>query len=147
MSRNVFPGYALYGSDRMIRRLGGDPVAIATATGVPVTVFENPSISIAADACLRYVELAAKVLKCDTFGMQLGAQVDLTFLGPVWVLMQDARTVQELLQDLQRHVALFTSAVMIGLVPTREGVEFSGEIFSDVVENDRQATEYCLCQV
>lgn len=143
----VFPGYALSGSDQMIRRLGGDPLAIAAAAGVPETAFTDPSIPINADACLRFTELAAEVCHCDTFGLQLGAQVDMTFLGPVWVLMQDAQTPKELLQDLQRHLVLYSRAINMGLRPTGDGLECTVEIVGDAVENDRQAIEYCLCQV
>ena len=147
MSRNVFPGQVLHGSDRMIRRLGGDPIAIAAATDIPLTVFDDPSLPIDADAALRFIELAADVCRCDTIGMQLGAQVDMTFLGPVWVLMQDAQTPRELLADLQRHVALVTTAILIGLVPTGDGVEVSVEIVGRAEQDDRQAVEFCLCQV
>jgi AraC-like DNA-binding protein len=130
----------------MIRRLGGDPIAIAAAAGIQLTVFDDPSLPIDVDAALRFVELAADVCDCDTIGMQLGAQAGMTFLGPVWVLMQDAETPRELLQDLQRHVALITTAITVGLVPTGEGVELSVEIVARAHQNDRQAVEFCLSQ-
>jgi AraC-like DNA-binding protein len=130
----------------MIRRLGGDPIAIAAAAGVPSAVFDDPSLPIDVDAALRFVELAADVCDCDTIGMQLGAQAGVTFLGPVWVLMQDAQTLRELLADFQRHVAVITTAITVGLVPTAEGVELSVEIVARADQNDRQAVEFCLCQ-
>jgi AraC-like DNA-binding protein len=147
VARNVLPGESLHGSDHLIRRLGGDPIAIAAATGVPATVFDDPSIPIDVDAALRFVELAAEVCQCETIGMQLGAQVGMTFLGPVWVLMQDAQTPRELLQDLQRHLALITTAILMGLVPTSDGVEVSVEIVARAEQYDRQAVEFCLCQM
>ena len=146
MSINVFPGQILQGSDRTIRRLGGDPIAIATAASIPPAVFDDPSLPIDVDAALRFVELAADVCDCDTIGMQLGAQAGMTFLGPVWVLMQDAKTLRELLADLQRHVALITTGITVGLVPTGEGVELSVEIVARADQDDRQAVEFCLCQ-
>lgn len=131
----------------MIRRLGGDPSAIAAAAGIPGTVFTDPSIPLDADACLRFLESAAEVCHCETLGLQLGAQVDMTFLGPVWVLMQDARTPRELLQDLQRHLVLYTTAIGVGFTFTSAGLECDVEIASEAGENDRQAIEYCVCQV
>lgn len=146
MSRNVFPGQVLHGSDQMIRRLGGDPIAIAAAAGIPSAVFDDPSLPIDVEAALRFVELAADVCHCDTLGMRLGAQVGMTFLGPVWVLMQDSQTPRELLEDLQRHVGVITTAIQISLVPTGDGLELSVEIVARAEQDDRQAVEFCLCQ-
>ena len=146
-AKSTFPGYVIASVAGLIRSLGGDPEAVALAAGVPVSVLSNPSLPIDAGAGLRFFEMAAQVCHCDTIGLQMGTQVDMSFLGPIWVLMQDAKTVRELLQDLQRHLVMITTAISLGLLDTREGMVCTIDTASGVGENDRQAIEYGLCQV
>ena len=147
LAKSTFPGHVISSVAGLIRSLDGDPEAIAVAAGVPVAVLSDPSLPIDAGAGLRFVEMAAEVCHCDTIGLQMGAQVDMTFLGPVWVLMQDAKTVRELLQDLERHLVVITTAISLGLLDNRDGMICTIDIVGGGRENDRQAIEYGLCQV
>ncbi len=145
--KNAVPGFPLAGTDNLIREFGRDPISIAQASGIPVALFEDASTPIEVGNAVRYVELAAQVCGCETFGLRLAEGRDLSMLGPVWVLMQDASTVREMLRDLERHMFLHTAAITVTLQPTAEGLALSYAHAADAGVDDRQAVEWGVAMI
>ena len=132
---------ALVGAPDLIRRLGGDPAALALAAGIDAAAFNDPDFPVPAGAVVGFFEAAAASCRCENFGLRLARQQDLSLLGPLWPLMQSAATVGEMLQDLARYFLLHTTGALLSIQSSRRGLILDYSLSTGTSATDRHTME------
>jgi AraC-like DNA-binding protein len=86
---------SLEGFAPLVRELGGDPARILRRVGIAPDVTDQPLEWISFPAVLRAYEAATDETRCPTFGLRLGTVRQLSFLGPLQLIVsysQDLRS-------------------------------------------------------
>lgn len=132
---------ALVGAPDLIRRLGGDPAALALAAGIDAAAFDDPDFPVPASAVVGFFEAAAASCRCENFGLQLAQRQDFSLLGPLWPLMQSATSVGEMLQDLARYFHLHTTGALISVESSQQGLILNYSLATGTSASDRHTME------
>jgi AraC-like DNA-binding protein len=82
----------------LLSELGTDLDAVLAGTGVTAEMID-PTRMIPYAATLAILENAARLTRCEDFGLRLGRRHDLATLGPLGALMRGAPTLGEALAD------------------------------------------------
>jgi AraC-like DNA-binding protein len=144
MAGYFFPGGALGGAAELIRDLGGDPAAVCRGAGLPPDALDRPDIPLPGRAVFQLFELAAEACGCRDFGLRLAGRSSLAILGPLWVLLRNAGTVRQLLQDLVSNFDIFTRAATARMEPSGDGVVLCWDAVAGLAESTVQATEFAF---
>ncbi|USQ71784.1 AraC family transcriptional regulator [Roseomonas mucosa] len=88
----------------VVRDLGGDPDAIARAQGVKPSAIGNFDSFIPYSKIAGLLGAAADMLDCPDFGMRLGQSQDISFLGPVAVLLRHSENVADAPEGVCRYL-------------------------------------------
>ena len=96
----------LEGFAPLVRELGGDAAPILTRVGIPPDVTARPLEWISFPAVLRAYEVAAKETRCDTFGLRLGAVRQLSFLGPLQLIVSYSQNLKSGFEAFCRFVSV-----------------------------------------
>lgn len=135
----------LGGAAAKIRASGKLPAAIARRAGIPVAALEDPDLLVSGRAVMRFFEVAARACRNRNWGLELALDARFAaIVGPLWVLLRNARTVRELCQDMARHYDLYTSAALMSWEPAVHGGVLGWSPASGQVENDVQVAEFAL---
>lgn len=136
----------LGGAADLIRAHGARPAQIARSAGVPRSALTDPDLLISATAVLRFFELAAEACRLPTWGLTLGMGGRLAaIIGPLWVLLRNARTVGEMCTELAENFDLYSDAAMVRLERTPEGILLDWSVTAGRIESDVQMAEFSLC--
>jgi len=124
-----------------VRKLGGDPVAIAEWSGLPLAAFSDPDLPVPLGAGVDALEQAALVCNCPDFGFRLAQRQDMSILGPLFVLMNLAPTVGDALNLLGRHLGLHTGGLVLNARSVPEGIVMEYGTAYREADSDRQTME------
>jgi len=78
----------------LVGELGGNAAQILTRMGLPPDATARPLDWISFPAVLRAYEVAASETRCKTFGLRLGATRQLSFLGPLQLIVSYSRNLR-----------------------------------------------------
>jgi AraC-like DNA-binding protein len=135
---------ALVGAPALIFELGGNSAELARAANIDAAAFDDPDFPVPTGAVVKFLEAAAQSCGCENFGLQLAQRQDLSLLGPLWSLMQSARTVKEMLDDLARYFLLHTTGVLISVESSPQGQIWNYSLASGTGNDDRNTMELGL---
>jgi hypothetical protein len=107
----------LVGSIPVLEEFGADALALAGELGLDPAALTDPDIPVPVSLLLDFYEAAAQIAHCPTFGLRMAARTGMTVVGPLWVLLRQARTLREMAEDLASHFDLYTSAAIVKLRP------------------------------
>lgn len=93
---------ALQGYGETVRELGGQPDSILVAAGL-AGLDLNPEAWIPYSAYLHLLETSARVLDCESFGLQLAKKQDINILGAVGFIIQQAPNVRVAMRELSQY--------------------------------------------
>lgn len=128
----------------LIRELGGDLAQVCAATGISIAATQTEDIPLNFTQVVKFFDLAGKTCGTADFGLRLAERQSLAVLGPVWLLMQSAATVQQMLHDLQHYSSLHTRALGGDIVGSAEGIVLSYHLVEPLPIDDRQTIELGL---
>jgi AraC-like DNA-binding protein len=104
----------LTGAAEKIRGFGRQPGAIARRAGIPSVALKDPDVLVPGRAVLRFFELAAETCGNRNWGLELAAHARIAaILGPLWILLRNARSVGQMCQDLATNFDLYSSAALM----------------------------------
>ncbi|MCC2658219.1 MAG: AraC family transcriptional regulator [Panacagrimonas sp.] len=136
----------LDGAADLIRAHGARPAQIARAAGVPRSALTDPDLLVNANNVLRFFELAAEACKLPTWGLTLGIGGRLAaIIGPLWVLLRNARTIGEMCSELADNFDLYSDAAMVGIERTSDGVLLNWSATAGRIDSEVQMAEFALC--
>lgn len=139
----------LSGAAERIRACGRQPAAIARKAGVPTAALRDPELLVSGRAVMRFFDLAARACGRRTWGLeQAGGARLATIIGPLWVLLRNARSVNELCEDLARNYDLYTSAAMMSFEPAASrGGLLAWTATAGTSDNEVQIAEFALAVI
>ncbi|WP_196491498.1 AraC family transcriptional regulator [Burkholderia diffusa] len=132
---------ALAGARDLITELNGDPQAVCLASGVPLHALGEGDFPLTGTQVVAFMEEAARQTRQECFGVRLAERQSFAVLGPVWLLMQSASTVHEMLQDLARYFILHTRGAQVTASQTPEGLAINYSLSPSIRVADVQTIE------
>ena len=135
----------LTGTAARIRAAGKRPFDIARKAGIATAALDDPSLLVSMRSVMTFFDLAARACQQRTWGLELGAETRLApLIGPLWVLLRQARTVRELCRDLAHNYDLFTNAALMSFEPVEQGALLGWSAATGYVDSEVQIAEYAL---
>lgn len=151
MSSKYISGIVLTGASDLIGELGGNPATLFDQAGLPLSSAHDSDIPVDIGAVLKLFDSAAEICDCRTFGMILASRNGLDIFGPLWVLLRNARTWRELINDLCANYDIYTRAATLKLEQSGNGVCLCWDTVSHSGINTAQGAEYgfalVVCEV
>ena len=134
----------LVGSIPLMAERGGDAAELARALGIDSAALTDPDIPVPAVLVLDFYERAARLVDCPTFGLRMAALTGMAVVGPLWILLRQARTLEEMVEDLATHFELYTRAAIVGLRPVGRDRLLTWGMAGGIVQAEVQMAEYAL---
>lgn len=135
----------LSGSAERIRAFGKRPLDIARQARLPAAALTDPDLLVNMRAVMTFFDLAAQACRRRTWGLELGTKVRLaTVIGPLWVLLRQARTVREQCRDLARNYDMYTDAALMSFEITKRGGLLGWSAATGLTSSEVQIAEYAL---
>jgi AraC-like DNA-binding protein len=111
----------LGGAAERLRAHGRQGATLARRSGLPPAALHDPDLLVPAPAVLDFFERAAQVCGEPDWGLRLAQGSRLAaILGPLWILLRHARTVEQMCTELATNFDLYTSAAVMRFEPARE---------------------------
>ncbi len=133
----------LTGLVELVSAHGGDAFALVCDAGISPACLDDPEATMPVAAFAKLMRLGAETLDLPDFGQRLATYQDITVLGAIALIAQNAETVGEALEDILRHYTYHATATRSRL--TREGdmVRLQhGHDLSLSIEDRRQIIEH-----
>jgi hypothetical protein len=92
----------LSGAADLVQELGGDPRALALQCGLEPAALDAQDLPVQGPAVVGFFEGAADATGCTDFGIRLASRQSFAVLGPLWLAMLRAPSVQDALEVLAR---------------------------------------------
>ena len=106
----------LAGASELLRAHGTRPAPLAKRAGLPAAALRDSELLVSASAVLRFFEIAAEASQLPSWGLRMAQGARLaTMLGPLWILLRNARTVGQLCDELANNFDLYTHAAMVSV--------------------------------
>lgn len=112
----------LVGANELIRAYGQQPASIARAAGLPAAALGNADLPVPASAVVKFFERAAAVCRDPGWGLKLSLSARLAaVIGPLWILLRNARTLREMCVEIAENFDLYSSAAIVNFEPVQDG--------------------------
>lgn len=145
MAGSFIPSAIFQGATELIRSRGRQAAPLARRCGVPLAALSDPDLLVPARAALNFFEHAAEACGDRTWGLKLASHARLAaIIGPLWILLRNARTVREMCQELAGNFDLYTNAALMRFEPLREGALLSWSTTTGQTDSEVQMAEYAL---
>lgn len=145
MSGALVRSIILSGAAEKIRAAGKQPSAVARKAGIPAAALKDPDLLVSGRAVMRFFEQAATACRSRNWGLELSIDARLAaIIGPLWVLLRNARSVRQLCEDLARHYDLYSSAALVSFEPSRGTALLGWSPASGQTDSDVQIAEFAL---
>lgn len=148
MPGTLIPSAILSGAAALIEPLDGRPADIAARAGLPPQALAHPDLMVPAAAVMAFFEQAAEDTRCATFGLRLGERGRLAaVVGPLWVLLRQARTVGQLCEDFARDFDFYTQVATLRFEPQPDGARLVWSVAVGQALREVQTTEFALAML
>ena len=138
----------LGGAAEKIRACGRQPAAVARKAGIPPAALGDPDLLVSGRAVMQFFEVASAACNRRNFGLEIAVGARLAaILGPLWVLLRNARSVRHLCEDLARHYDLYSNVALTSFEPlggSGGGALLGWSPASGQVDRDVQIAEFAL---
>lgn len=101
----------LTGFSDLVKKLGGDPVAMLRSEGLSPEVIETPEASVPLHVLPNLLRLAAESLNVPDFGMRMAGYQDITILGAIALIALNSETVGEAVDGVMRGMPYHSPAL------------------------------------
>ncbi len=146
MAGSLIRSAILDGAAELIRAHAARPTLLARRAGLPPAALNDPDLLVYANAVLHFFELAAEACRLRTWGVTLGRGARLaTIIGPLWVLLRNARTVGGMCIELVDNFDIYSDAAFISVERTPEGILLSWATAAGRIASEVQMAEFSLC--
>jgi len=108
---SLIRGTALLGYPELVAEIGGDPTALLSATGIPLSSVGDYEAFLGYLAAVTAVESAARVTSTPDFGRRLALRQGVEILGPVGAAARTAPTVAAAFDSIVQYLAFYSPAI------------------------------------
>lgn len=135
----------LDGAAELIRAHGARPAQIARVCGLPAAALHDPDLLVHAVAVLRFFEAAAAACRMPTWGLAMARGARLAALiGPLWILLRNARTVGRMCEELADNFDLYSDAALVGVERIKGGALLSWSTTAGQHDSEIQMAGFSL---
>lgn len=134
----------LVGSIPLMAEWGRDAVVLAQGLGIDPIALRDPDIPVPAALVLSFYERAAGQTGCRSFGLRMATRTGISVVGPLWVLLRQAQTIEQMLDDLVAHFDLYTQAAVTRLSHEGSARRLSWSTTTGVAEREVQMAEFSV---
>jgi AraC-like DNA-binding protein len=124
----LVPSRVIDGTARLVETYGQDPELICQRIGLNIEALYNPDILISQLAVSDLFEECAQRCNDRFFTLKLAQLQGLDMLGPIWLLMRNAKTVGEALEVFAANIELHASGQSVYIDRQKRGISLSLEI-------------------
>ena len=111
----------LRGVRAVVTGLGGDADDLARRSGLPHGALDSDEMLVEDLAIALLLETAAAELGCPDLGLRVAEHQDLDMLGPVAVVVKNARTTTAALEMTSKYLFFHSRSIEITVVPDPRG--------------------------
>lgn len=139
---------ALQGFDTVVRAIGGDAEQLIRHSGLDPQSLQDPETMISLDAVANLLEDTARRFDAPTFGLRQGSTQDLSMLGLLAIVLQNAATLGTALVHASKYLFVHSPSYELALenpstqVPECATIRFDVSLESAV--SQRQLIDGCL---
>lgn len=144
MPGNYVRSAILVGSIPLMSEWGGDAIALGQELGIPPIALRDPDIPVPAAHVLSFYERAAELTGCRSFGLRMAARTGLAVVGPLWILLRQAQTLEQMLEDLVAHFDLYTRAAVTSFRREGSARRLCWATSTGVAEREVQMAEFSV---
>lgn len=101
---------ALQGYQALMRELGVDPLPLLQRNGIDFSILEDTENLISLNATIQLLEDSATLARCPDFGLRLARYQDMSMLGLLAIVIQNAATIAQAMEDASRFLFLHSPA-------------------------------------
>lgn len=143
---SVVRGTALSGYPLLVTELGGDPVELLRAAGVPDGAVGAHEVFVPYRAVILAIEGAAGAVDCPDFGRRLALRQDIGIFGPLGVAARTAATVGGGFSIVERFLSAYSPAISARVIPGAKDTEsfYAFEVLLERSPPHPQTTELSL---
>lgn len=145
MSGSLIRSAILEGAAELIRAHGVRPAQIARRAGMPLAALSDPDLLVQAAAVLRFFEVAAELCRLPTWGLSLARGGRLAaMIGPLWILLRNARTVGQMCDELADNFDLYSDAALVSVERIKGGALLNWTTTRAMHASEMQMAEFAL---
>ena len=111
----------LRGVRAVVTGLGGDPDDLARRSGLPHGALDSDEMLVEDLSIALLLETAAAELDCPDLGLRVAEHQDLDMLGPVAVVVKNARTTTEALEMTSKYLFFHSRSIEITVIADPRG--------------------------
>lgn len=141
----------LRGYSALMRSLGADPASLLRRYRIPSGSLTDDDALLSLRSCVHLLEASAVETNCPDFGLRLSRAQDISVLGPLGIVLQNAPTVREAWDYVSRHLFVHSPGLVLGIHDDSAVIEGAAEMTIEIHLNrlpaQRQTIDLCLGDV
>ncbi|TDG15356.1 AraC family transcriptional regulator [Seongchinamella unica] len=116
---------ALSGYEKLVKRLGGNPIELLAEVGLSSAQLRNPNTYISYSKMAELLQLSAGRLEEDCFGLLMSQYQNSSVLGDLNITVFQQPTVREAIDAVNRNLYLHARGVRLGIEVRDESCQLS----------------------
>ena len=141
----------LQGYTTLMRRLGADPAPLLRRYRIPAGSLTDDDTMLSLRSCIHLLEASAMRTGCPDFGLRLSQVQDISVLGPLSIVLQNAPTVREAWDYTSRHLFVHSPGLVLGIHDKSSVIEGASEMTAEIrldrLPAQRQTIDLCLADL
>jgi len=138
----------LQGYADLMRSLGADPATLLRRYRIPSGSLVDEDALLSLRSCVHLLEASAVATGCADFGLRLARVQDITVLGPLGIVLQNAPTVREAWDYTARHMFVHSPGLVMSIHDASSMIEGAAEMTVEIrlerLPGQRQTLDLCL---
>lgn len=135
----------LSGARERLRARGQSPARITRQCGLPAEALVDPDLLVDGGAVMRFFEIAAKACGDRNWGLSLSLDGALAaILGPLWILLRNARTLRQMCEDLAQNFDIYSDAALMSFETVAKGGFLTWTSATGRASSEVQIAEFAL---
>lgn len=142
---------ALQGYTTLMRSLGDDPAPLLRRYRIPAGSLTDDDAMLSLRSCIHLLEASALETGCADFGLRLSQVQDISVLGPLSIVLQNAPTVREAWDYTSRHLFVHSPGLVLSVHEKSSMIEGASEMAVEIrldrLPVQRQTIDLCLADL
>ena len=138
----------LQGYAALMRGLGADPAPLLRRYRIPSGSLTDEDALLSLRSCVHLLEASAIETGCADFGLRLSQVQDISVLGPLGIVLQNAPTVREAWDYTSRHLFVHSPGLVMNVHDRSSMIEGAAEMTAEIrlarLPAQRQTIDLCL---
>lgn len=132
----------------LMRSLGSDPATLLRRYRISASSLTDEDALLSLRSCVHLLEASAIETGCADFGLRLSQVQDISVLGPLGIVLQNAPTVRDAWDYASRHLFVHSPGLVLGIHDDSSMIEGAAEMTAEVrlsrLPGQRQTIDLCL---